>query len=126
MADVAKKSKKEYFGEIKGILEAAGGNDEYVEFLDTQIEQLTAQAEKAAARRLQKAKESDEVRATVLAQVTTEPQTAAEITEAIGDEEITKNKVVARLTQLVKTGEVVKQDAKIEGVKGKTSVYTLA
>jgi hypothetical protein len=125
MAEV-KITKKERFNIIKDQLAGVDGAEDSIAFCDEQIAYLEAQAAKAAERREKKAKESDEIRALVLSKVTDEPKTGAQIAEEIDDEEISKNKVVARLTQLVKAGEVVKTEAKIEGVKGKTSTYTLA
>lgn len=43
--------------------------------------------------------------------------TADEIVEKVGNEEITKNKVIARVSKLVKAGRVVKEQVKFEDGK---------
>lgn len=43
--------------------------------------------------------------------------TADEIVEKVGNEEITKNKVIARISKLVKAGRVVKEQVKFEDGK---------
>lgn len=112
---------------MKEIVEAANTDvkDELIEILDKEIASLENKAAKAKERAAQKAAEGDELRAKVLSYVSDEPKTAADIADEIDDEEITKGKVTARLTQLVKAGEVEKVEVKPEKGAKKTA-YVLA
>lgn len=94
------------------------------EYIDVTLEQLDKKAAKAAERAAANKAEGDELRAKVLALVTDAPQTADEITAALGDAEISKAKVVARLTQLVKAEAVKKEETKIGD--SRKMVYSLA
>ena len=94
------------------------------EYIDVTLEQLDKKAAKAAERAAANKAEGDELRAKVLALVTDAPQTADEITAALGDAEVSKAKVVARLTQLVKTEVVKKEETKIGD--SRKMVYSLA
>ena len=95
------------------------------EFIEKSIVQIDARAVKAAERAAEKKVAGDELRAQVKAVLSAEnPMTITEIVAAMNDEDVTNAKVVARLTQLVKTGEVVKNDIKVDGRNLKT--YVLA
>lgn len=89
--------------------------DDIKDYVDNAIAQLENRAAKAAERAAQKKAEGDELRATVKGVLDETPKTIAEIVEALDDPEITNAKVVARLTQLVKAGEVFKADSKVDG-----------
>jgi hypothetical protein len=79
--------------------------DDLIEFADTSINQLDRKAV-AAKLRAEKAKaKGDELRDKVEAVLTDEFQTIPEITEAVDVEGLTRAKVTARLTQLVKAGK---------------------
>lgn len=89
-----------------------------IEYCDTSMAQLEAKAEKARERAAKNKAVGDGLRAEVLAHVTDESQTADSITEQIeGFEDITKAKVIARLTQLVKAGDIIKEQCKVDGRK---------
>lgn len=127
MADTEKKvTKTERFAELKAVVEASGAENagELVEFIDAQVETLAKRAEKAAERRAAKKAEGDELRATVLSKITNDPQSAQAIVDAIGDPEVTKAKVISRLTQLINADEVKKEVTKIDS--SKVTVYSLA
>lgn len=113
MANEKKMTKREVFEALKAIPE----NAEFVEFLDAQIAQLDARAEKAKERKAKKAAESDALKQKIAEALTEDLQTADEITEKVadGDEEITKAKVVARLSQLVKSAVADKTQVKVDG-----------
>ena len=98
--------------------------EDMVDYIDTTLAQLDKKAEKAAERAAKNKAEGDELRAKVLALVTDTPQTADEITASLGDAEVSKAKVVARLTQLVKTEVVKKEETKIGD--SRKMVYSLA
>ena len=113
-------TKKDFFAAIRTMVEGVEtvGNipaDKVLEFIDTQVAQIDAKAAKAKARSSEKKAEGDALRAEVAAHITTEFQTADDITALVeGFEDITKAKVVARLTQLVNAGIVIKEQIKTE------------
>ena len=125
MADV-KMTKAMYFAEVKAIVEASGAENtaELVEFLDHQVELLTSKAEKAKARQAAKKTEGDELRAVVESILTEEAQTIDAIAAQIEGEDVTRAKVTARLTQLVKAGVAVKETMTED--KRKITAYRLA
>lgn len=121
MADT-KMTKVEILGMIK---EACEDNEVIVEFCDKEIAALGAKAEKAKARAAAKKAEGDELRAIVASVLTTEPMIAEDVLAAItGVEDLTKAKVIARLTQLYKAGEAVKTEVTVDGKK--RMAYSLA
>lgn len=84
-------------------------------YCDTALKQLESKAEKAKERAAKNKSKGDELRVEVLSHITEEYQTADAILDMVeGFEDITKPKVVARLTQLVKAGEVEKAQIKTE------------
>ena len=92
--------------------------DEAIEFIEKQIDQLKAKAEKAKSRAEEKKIEGDELREAVADALTNEPQTIDAITTTVAEIfDVTKAKVTARLTQLVKLGEATKEQVKIDGRK---------
>lgn len=124
MESVKKVTKKEYYVMLKEVVENSNSEnkDELVEFIEKQITLLDNKAAKAKERAAEKRAEGDELRALVEATLTDEYQTIADITEQIDNEDVTKAKVTARLTQLVKDGLAVKEEAKTEDGK-KVMVY---
>lgn len=109
-------TKKDYYNMIKDIIVNANvtEKDLLIEFINKQVAQIESKAEKAKARAEEKKIAGDELREKVKTILTTELQTADTITNQIQDEDVTKAKVVARLTQLVKLGEAEKADVKTE------------
>ena len=124
MESVKKVTKKEYYVMLKEVVENSNSEnkDELVEFIEKQITLLDNKAAKAKERAAEKRAEGDELRALVEATLTDEYQTIADITEQIDNEDVTKAKVTARLTQLVKDELAVKEEAKTEDGK-KVMVY---
>lgn len=121
MADT-KMTKVEILGMIK---EACEDNEVIVEFCDKEIAALGAKAEKAKARAAAKKAEGDELRGIVASVLTTEPMIAEDVLAAItGVEDLTKAKVIARLTQLVKAGDANKTEVTVDGKK--RMAYSLA
>lgn len=112
MADVKKVTKKEMFTEIKAVLETVEGSDELVAFVEKQIEALDNEAAKAKERKAMKAAE-DTLKDTVASLLTDEFKTAEAIVDAIGDEEVSKAKVVNRLSKLIADGVAVKEQTKV-------------
>lgn len=112
MADVKKVTKKEMFTEIKAVLEIVEGSEELVAFVEKQIEALDNEAAKAKERKAKKVAE-DTLKDTVASLLTDEFQTAEAIVDAIGDEEVSKAKVVNRLSKLIADGVAVKEQTKV-------------
>lgn len=114
-----KMTKKDYYTLIKEKVEETNieEKDELIEFINKQISQIEAKAEKAKIRAIEKQKAGDELRDKVKSILTNELQTADAIVAQIDDEDVTKAKVIARLTQLVKNGDAEKEDVKTEDGK---------
>ena len=127
MAEVKKVTKKENYEMLMEIVENSDCEikAELVEFITKQIESIDAKAAKAKEKAAEKRAEGDELRAAVKSVLTNELQTAEMILGQIEGEELTKAKIVARLTQLVKAEEVVKEEVKTEEGK-KVMAYKLA
>ena len=111
-----KMTKKDYFEEIKTVLEDAK-ETALAEVMAHEIALLENKAiknkERAEARKIV----GDELRDTISNILIDDLQTVDEIVEQIDDEEITKAKVVARLTQLVNLNEAIKEQIKTEDGK---------
>ena len=86
-----------------------------VETLETAIAQIDAKAAKARERAAEKKAEGDALRAEIQALLTGEFQTADDITAQLDSEDVTKAKVVARLSKLVEAQVAVKEQVKLEG-----------
>lgn len=111
-----KMTKKDWYEVIRGIVADADVEQkaEMLDFIDAQVEQLTKKAEKAKERAAKVKTEGDELREVVYELLTGEYQTADTIAAQIEGEGITKAKVTARLTQLVKAGAAEKEIMKAE------------
>lgn len=114
MAEV-KMTKAMWFEAIKAVVEASEAEQkaEMVEFIDAQVELLAKKAEKAKERAATKKVEGDELREVVRTVLTEEFQPIDEIVAQIDGEDITKAKVTARLTQLVKAELAEKEQIKV-------------
>ena len=128
MTEVREKkvTKAMMFEAVREVVEASDAENkvEMVEFIDKQLEQLAAKAEKARARAAEKKATGDELREVVKSVLTENFQTIDAITAQIVGEDVTKAKVTVRLTQLVKTEEAVKEQVK-DGSR-KVMAYKLA
>lgn len=128
MENTVKKTKAMYFAELREMVLAAvedqAQQDELVEFIDKQIETLEKRKVAAAERAEKKKAESDAMTDAILAQIGNELITVDEIVIALDNEEVTRNKVTARLGKLVKAGTIVKEAVKVEG--NKRMAYRLA
>lgn len=114
-----KNTKRDYFTALKNFLEEVEEVNgipatELVDFLNSQLTQLDARNAKAKKRAAEKRVEGDELRATIKAVLTAEPKTVADIMAQVESEDLTPAKVVARLNQLVKAEEVVKEPVKVD------------
>ena len=120
-------TKRDYFGMIRTMIEGSGveNEDEILGFIDKEVAVLDARAEKAKERAAKKREESDELRQAIFEVLTDEGQTVADIVDKLDREDITRQKIVARLTQLIKDGKVQKDTAKTEDKK-KVTIYMVA
>ena len=113
-------TKREKFEMLKEIIrgdvnvEMTVEQAELIDFLDAQIVAIDTKAEKAKARNAEKKANGDELRDVVQSILTDELQTIDAIVAQIEGEEITKAKITARLTSLVKNGIAEKEDVKDE------------
>ena len=109
-----KVTKRDYYEMLKEIVLNANveGATELVEFIDKQVSLIDSKAEKAKARNAEKKANGDELREAVQNVLTDEFQTIDAIVSQIEGEEITKAKITARLTSLVKNGIAEKTDVK--------------
>lgn len=107
-------TKRDYYEMLKEIVLNANveGATELVEFIDKQVSLIDSKAEKAKARNAEKKANGDELREAVQSILTDEFQTIDAIVSQIEGEEITKAKITARLTSLVKNGIAEKTDVK--------------
>lgn len=112
-----KMTKRDYFETLKGLVEESDNEikGELIYFIESQIASIDNKSAKAKERAAAKKEAGDAIRETVKSVLTNEFQTVNAITEKIGDEEISKAKVIARLTQLVNLGEAVKEQSKVDG-----------
>lgn len=95
-----------------------------IDFVDEQIEQIQAKAEKAKQRAAEKKAEGDALRNTIQSLMTNEWQSIDDIFNQIEDEEVTRSKITARLTQLIKAG-VIEKDSQKSETGNKQMVYRL-
>ena len=113
-------TKREKFEMLKEIIrgdvnvEMTVEQAELIDFLDAQIVAIDTKAEKAKARNAEKKANGDELRDIVQSILTEDYQTIDAIVAQIEGEDVTKAKVTARLTSLVKNGLAEKEDVKDE------------
>ena len=114
-----KKTKAMFFADLKDIVmeSEVEDKDEYIEFLDKQIDLLAARAEKAQAKAAEAKEKSDELTEAIAGVLTDEFQTVDQIVDAFNDEAVTRNKVTARLAKLVKAERAEKESIKVDGNK---------
>ena len=107
-------TKRDYYEMLKEIVLNANveGATELVEFIDKQVSLIDSKAEKAKTRNAEKKANGDELRKVVQNVLTNKFQTIDAIVSQIEGEEITKAKITARLTSLVKNGIAEKTDVK--------------
>lgn len=121
MENTVKKTKAMYFAELREmvleVVQDQEQQDELVEFIDKQIETLEKRKIAAAARAEKKREESDELTEAIFAQIGEDLITVDEIVVALDSEEVTRNKVTARLGKLAKAGRIAKEYIKVDGNK---------
>lgn len=130
-----KMTKAMYFEIIRGIVEGLGTEafpegvsaDDVLDFIDRQVALLDKRAAASKERAAKKRAASDELTELIYTMIFEAEDfiTADEIVEKIDDEEVTKNKVTARVSKLVKAGRVAKEQVKLEDGK-KRMAYRIA
>lgn len=120
MAD--KKTRKDYFEEIKAIV---AEDEDLVAFVDGEIAKIDNRAAKEKEKRAEKRAQGDELQAAIKAYIQDYDGavTAQVIADEIEGEDVTKAKVTYRATQLVKAGEIFKVTVKTEDGR-KAVAYT--
>jgi hypothetical protein len=117
MAEV-KVTQKELFGQVIAIVEGADVDAavkaELVAFLNKKVDQIDAKAAKAKEKAAEAKVKGDELRDIVAGLLTDEVQTIDAILAQVDFADVTKAKVTARLTQLVKAGVAVKESVKVD------------
>lgn len=109
-------TKKDMFERLRTLIpEDADDRDILIEFIDLQIGQIDKKAEKAKERAEKIKAEGDELRAAVEGALTNEWQTISDIIEVIDDETVTRAKISARLSALVKAGIADKEQRTVDG-----------
>lgn len=114
-----KLTKKDYYGMLKDIVSTSDvdNKEELETFIDRQIEIIDNKAEKAKERAAEKKAEGDELRAAIKSILTEDYQSADDILAQLEGEDLSKAKIIARLTQLVNNGDAEKAQAKAEDGK---------
>lgn len=114
-----KLTKKDYYGMLKNIILTSNvdNKEELEAFVDRQIEIIDNKAEKAKERAAEKKAEGDELRAAIKSVLTEDYQSADDILAQLEGEDLSKAKIIARLTQLVNNGDAEKAQAKAEDGK---------
>lgn len=126
MADTIKMTKVDYFEQLAGIVEASDveNKEDILKFIQGSIETLENRKRAAQERAEKKKNEPDELAEAVKAVLSEELQTADDIAAQIEGEDVTKQKVIARLTKMVNAGIVRKDSVKTDD-KRKVMGYAL-
>ena len=121
MSDSIKKTKAMYFAELREMVEENWtedkDKDELLGFIDNELAILEKRKAAASERAAKKRAESDALTDKIYEALGDEPMTIDAILEVVADEDVTRNKVTARLSKLVKAERVVKESIKIDGNK---------
>ena len=117
-------TKFDMFTDLKAIVAASVEIDEelkiaYEEMLDKELASLEKRKESAQKRAAAKKEESDALTDEILAVVKNAADVILvdDIVEALDNEEVTRQKVTARLGKLVNAGVITKETVKVEGAR---------
>ena len=126
MADTIKMTKIDCFEQLAGIVEASDveNKEDILKFIQSSIGTLENRKRAAQERAEKKKNEPDELADAIKAVLSGELQTADDIAAQIEGEDVTKQKVVARLTKMVNAGIVRKDSVKTDD-KRKVMGYAL-
>jgi len=120
MTNTVKMTKAMYFAELREMVESwvdREDQDDLLEFIDNEVAILEKRKVAAANRAEKKRAESDALTDAIFACITDKLATVDEIVLALDAEDVTRNKVTARLGKLVKAGLIEKDAVKVEGKK---------
>jgi len=98
--------------EVEGFTVTA---EDVLNYANRTIELLDSKAAKAKEKAAEKKEAGDALRTAIKEVLTNEPAYIADIVAKLEDEDATNAKVVTRLSQLVKAGEVIKAPEKVDG-----------
>lgn len=90
---------------------------DFYDYIDSAIETLDKRADAAAKRAADKKAAGDDLRAKIKTVIEEGDKTIADIVTALDDPDVTSAMVVARVSQLVKLGEIFKSDITVDGRK---------
>ena len=107
-----------------GILEGTIDADVLKAFAEKKLAQLDKRRDAAAKRAEKKREESDALTEEIYGLLTDTPMTIDEIVLALDNEDVTTNKVAARLGKLIKADRVVKEAVRVD--KRRKMAYRLA
>ena len=119
-------TKRDNYKTLIAMVEASDREDkeQLIEFLNKEIRLLINRADKERERAAKKKVDGDELREKVEKLIGEDWITPDDIVAALDETEVTRNKVIARVSQLIKIGKVEKGSAKINDRK--VVVYRLA
>lgn len=120
MSDSIKMTKAMYFAELREMIENwvdREDREDLLGFIDNELAILEKRKAAASERAAKKRAESDALTDKIYEALGDEPMTIDAILEAVADEDVTRNKVTARLSKLVKAEKVAKESIKIDGNK---------
>lgn len=98
--------------------------DALMEYIEKELAQLDKRKDAAAKRAEKKKEASDALTEEIYGLLTDAPKTIDEIVLALDNEDVTTNKVAARLGKLIKADRVVKEAVRVE--KRRKMAYRLA
>lgn len=128
MENTVKKTKADYFAELREVIlenvTDQAAQNEYLDFIDKQLETLEKRKVAAAARAEKKRAESDALTEEIFGLLGTDLMTVDDIVVALDSEEVTRNKVTARLSKLFNAGKIEKESVKTDN--GKRMAYRLS
>lgn len=89
--------------------------EDFQDFIQTSLDQLDKRAEATRKKQAEKRQAGDQLRADIKAVLSEDPKTIPEIVDALNNPEVTSAMVVARISQLVKLGEVFRSEVRVDG-----------
>lgn len=125
-----KMTKAMWFEMIKAVVEVSDAEqrEEMIEFIEKEQDMLANKAEKARERAAKAKEAGDALRVDIKAILTGDFQTIEQIEAAIDATqyaELTRAKITARLSALVRDGVAEKEQVKVEGSSRKVMAYRL-
>lgn len=127
-----KKTKVQYFNEMRDIITnfyEGEEKEDYIAFIDKQINSLENQRIKQIEKREKNREAADELTETIYSMLDEVEYRSTElIISMIGNAELTKNKIVSRISRLIKEGRaektIVKNGTKRQTLYRKTKIDT--